>query len=100
MFRSFKVYIMASKTATLYVGMTNNIKRRVWQHKSGETPGFSSRYGTNRLVYCEVIRDANSAINREKQIKSWRREKKVALIESMNPTWQDLSDGWYDGMIP
>lgn len=94
--KTFYVYIMGSKTGTLYVGMTSNIKRRVYEHKNHLMPGFTDKYHVDRLLYFEVIGDADSAINREKQIKTWRREKKVALIDSMNVAWNDLSEDWYE----
>jgi len=72
--------------------MTNDIKKRVYQHKNHFIPGFTDRYNINRLVYVETVSDPLSAIAREKQIKKWRREKKVFLIESMNPGWKDLSE--------
>lgn len=87
---------MASRSGTLYVGMTNNIKRRVYQHKKHLIPGFTDKYNVDRLLYVETTSDANSAIGREKQIKKWRREKKIALVDSQNPDWKDLSDGWYE----
>lgn len=89
--RPYYVYIMSSLSKVLYVGVTNNLERRVYEHKQGETPGFTSRYNVNRLVYVEVFNDIRYAIMREKQIKSWRREKKVALIKAQNPSWSDLS---------
>jgi putative endonuclease len=87
---------MASKTGTLYVGLTSNIKKRVWEHKNHVVPGFSDRYKTDRLLYYETIGDSLSAIGREKQIKNWRREKKIKLVESVNPQWVDLAYDWYD----
>ncbi len=90
------VYIMASKSGTLYVGVTSDIKRRVYEHKQHLVPGFTDKYNVDRLLYVEKIEDAASAINREKQVKKWRREKKVTLIDSMNPEWNDLSRDWYD----
>ena len=86
------VYIVASRSGTLYIGMTNSLDRRVLQHKSGEIEGFSSKYHCDRLVYYESFDDVNIAIGREKQLKGWRREKKIALIESMNPRWADLAE--------
>ena len=83
--KTFYVYIMASKTGTLYVGMTNNIKKRVYEHKQHLIPGFTDKYKVERLLYIETINDSVSAIKREKQIKAWRREKKVSLIDSINP---------------
>ena len=90
----YYVYIVGSRTGTLYIGMTNNLYRRVLDHKSGEFEGFASNYGCNRLVYSESFDDVRKAIDREKQLKGWRREKKIALIESMNPRWADLAEKW------
>ena len=85
------IYIMANKqNGTLYVGVTSNLIKRVYQHKSGLTPGFSQRYGCKTLVYYEIFEDMPNAIAREKQIKGGSREKKIFLIKSINPTWQDL----------
>ncbi|MSU75302.1 MAG: GIY-YIG nuclease family protein [Candidatus Magasanikbacteria bacterium] len=86
----FYVYIMASVSRVLYVGVTNDLIERVEQHKDGVYEGFSKRYKTNKLVYYEYYNDIKQAIHREKEIKAWRREKKIRLIESMNPTWKDL----------
>ena len=86
------VYIMASRSGVLYVGVTNDIARRVVEHKEGIVPGFTSKYKVKRLVYFEDGTDVNAAIAREKQIKNWRREKKVRLIERVNPNWDDLSE--------
>jgi len=82
---------MASSTSTLYVGVANSIYQRVLQHQAGEVDGFTKKYGVNKLVYFEVFHYINNAIAREKEIKGWRRSKKVVLIESMNPGWRDLS---------
>jgi putative endonuclease len=92
--KKYWVYIVVSRTGTLYIGMTNNLYRRVLDHKSGEFEGFASKYGCNRLVYSESFDDVRKAIDREKQLKGWRREKKTALIESLNPCWQDLAEKW------
>ena len=82
------VYILTNKNhTTLYVGVTNNIQRRLAEHISGELEGFSSKYQLTKLVFAESAEDVWDALEREKQIKRWRREKKVALIESMNPKW-------------
>lgn len=90
--RTYYAYIMASISRVLYTGMTNSLYHRVKQHKEGADPkGFTSRYRVNRLVYYEEYDNVYDAIEREKQIKRWRREKKVALIESVNPGWKDLS---------
>ena len=95
--RQYFVYIMGSRSKTLYVGVTNDLERRVCEHKQGLVAGFTSRYRVTRLVYYEETSDVAAAIEREKQIKGWLRSKKVALIESMNPEWDDLSDRWYTG---
>jgi len=87
---------MANQSRTLYVGFTNNIERRVQQHKAGLVEGFTDRYNIDTLVYVESFRDAFSGIAREEQIKHWRRDKKLRLIVQDNPDWRDLSDGWYD----
>ncbi len=92
--REYWVYIVASSSGTLYIGMTNNLFRRVLEHKSGELQGFAGQYGCNRLVYYEGFDDVLKAIDREKQLKGWIRAKKVALIESTNPRWQDLAEKW------
>ena len=87
---------MASEAGVLYVGVTNNIKKRVYQHKKHLITGFTDKYNVDQLVYFETMSDAGSAINREKQLKKWKREKKAALIDSQNPEWKDLSAGWYE----
>ena len=88
------VYIMASRSLNLYTGVTNSIYHRTLQHKSGEIDGFSKKYNINRLVYYEVFRYVGNAIVREKQIKAWTGAKRLDLIKSLNPTWQDLAEGW------
>ncbi len=88
----YYVYILANKYKTIYTGVTNNIFRRVGEHKVGLVPGFTKKYGIDRLVYLEETDDVKAAITREKQIKGWLRTKKVALIESVNPDWKDLSE--------
>jgi len=92
--RNYWVYILASRSRRLYVGVTNNLERRLAQHKSKAIEGFTKRYNINRLVHFEETTDIHSAITREKQIKGWRREKKVLLIEEKNPLWDDLSVSW------
>ncbi len=88
--REYYVYVMSSKTRRLYVGVTNDLSRRVAEHQQGASE-FTSRYNITTLVYYEVIGDVVSAIGREKQIKGWSRSKKLALIESVNERWRDLS---------
>ena len=87
---------MTNNYATLYTGVTNDLQRRVWEHKQMMVPGFAQRYNITRLVYYEETNDVGAAIAREKEIKGWVRAKKVALIESVNPNWQDLSAGWFE----
>jgi putative endonuclease len=88
------VYIMASaRNGTLYVGVTSDLSRRVYEHKTHALPGFTSRYGCTRLVWYEEHFDMRDAISREKTIKRWRREWKVELIETMNPDWNELYTG-------
>jgi putative endonuclease len=94
--RTYYVYILTNKSGTLYTGITGNLKKRVWQHKTKEVRGFTQKYNIDRLIYYETFSDVWSAIAREKQIKGWVRRRKVGLIASMNPDWRDLSDGWYD----
>ena len=94
---NFYVYLMANwNNKVLYTGMTNNIESRVYDHKHKLLPGFTKRYNVNKLVYYEYTTDVQAAIDREKEIKGWRREKKNRLVSSMNPEWKDLSEGWYD----
>ena len=90
----YYVYIMSSPSRTLYTGMTNDLQRRVYEHKQKLIPGFTASYNINRLAYFEETSDVKSAIARAKQIKGWTRAKKIALIESTNPQWQDLSADW------
>ena len=91
---TYCVYIMASKSRTLYTGVTNNLERRVLEHRRKLVPGFTARYNIDRLVYYEACGDPRAAISWEKQLKGWTRLRKVALIESLNRDWKDLSDGW------
>lgn len=92
--RQYYVYIMSSLSRTLYTGVTNNLERRVYEHKQKLIPGFTQEYHVTNLVYYEATPDVRSAIAREKQIKGWLRAKKLALIESANPEWRDLSEDW------
>jgi putative endonuclease len=89
--RTFHVYIMASASGVLYTGVTNKLAVRVGQHKDKWIPGFTRRYNVTRLVWFEAHSSIRAAISREKEIKSWRRSRKIALIEAMNPKWKDLS---------
>ena len=87
----YYVYIMTNKSGTLYTGVTNNLERRIYEHKMHLVDGFTKKYKIDKLVYFEETDDINAAISREKQIKGWLRKKKIALIESTNPEWDDLS---------
>jgi putative endonuclease len=90
---TYYIYIMASKPkGTIYIGVTNNPERRVYEHKSGSTPGFTKEYNVNQLVYFEEAVSANDAISREKQLKNWHRQWKINLIEFVNENWKDLSE--------
>ena len=92
--KQYYIYIMASQSGVLYTGITSDLRARVYQHKSGTDQGFTARYRVRNLVYFESTPDVYSAIAREKQIKDWRRSKKVELIDSSNPEWRDLSAEW------
>ena len=95
-YKQYYVYILTNRWHTvLYTGMTNSLERRVWQHKTGAIPGFTKKYNCHKLVYYEIYDEVTQAIAREKQVKPWRREKKIALIVSMNPDWDDLAADWY-----
>ena len=93
--KTYCVYILASRSRNLYTGVTNNLHRRVAEHREGRTVGFTSKYNICRLVHYEVFSDIRNAIAREKEIKAWRREKKVSLIQRDNPTWHDLAEEWF-----
>jgi putative endonuclease len=93
---SYFTYIVASRSHTLYIGVTGDLCKRVFEHKWKEHGGFTARYNCDRLVWFESHQNVAAAIAREKQLKGWRREKKIALIEKMNPAWIDLSKDWYD----
>lgn len=98
---SFYVYIMQSASRrALYIGMTNNLHRRVFHHKTHALEGFTDDYNATRLVYWESFDDVRNAIDREKQLKGWRREKKIWLVERMNPGWKDLAADWYETQGP
>ena len=93
--RTYCVYMMASQGRVLYIGITSNIHQRVFQHEQHFFGGFTAKYNVTNLVYFESHGSVTEAIRREKELKGWRREKKIALIERMNPKWRDLSYGWY-----
>ena len=91
----YYVYIMTNRSGTLYTGITNDLARRVREHKEKLVEGFTARYNIRRLVFCEATNNVQEAIAREKQIKGWVRRKKIALIEGMNPGWEDLGAAWF-----
>ena len=92
----YYVYILTNTYNTvLYIGVTNNLERRLYEHKNKLVDGFTKKYNLHKLVYFDTTTDVRSAIEREKQLKGWARAKKNALIESINPDWTDLSEDWY-----
>ena len=93
--RASHVYMMTNLDRTLYIGVTSDLERRVWQHKQLEIPGFTQANKLTQLVYTEEFGDIRTAIEREKQLKGWRRAKKIRLIRNSNPTWRDLAENWY-----
>ena len=95
MYNQYYTYIMTNfKNTVLYTGVTNDLQRRVSEHKSGSIPGFTQKYNCKKLVYYESFSDIEQAIRREKLIKEYRREKKMQLIEELNPEWKDLAEDW------
>jgi putative endonuclease len=94
---SYYVYFLSNKkNGTLYIGMTNNIERRIYEHKIGLVEGFTKRYGLSKLVFCEFYKHVNDAIKREKQLKNWHRQWKINLIEEDNSNWDDIAKDWYE----
>jgi len=92
----FYVYLLTNwNNNVIYVGATNNLERRIYEHKNKLVKGFTEKYNVNKLVYFEETQDVTVAIEREKEIKKWRREKKNKLVNLMNPKWDDLSSGWF-----
>jgi putative endonuclease len=94
--KTFYVYILAGLSGTLYIGITSDLRKRMWQHKEHALEGFSAQHNVDRLLYYETFGVAQEAIEREKQLKGWRREKKINLITGENPRWVDFSCGWFD----
>ena len=93
--KSYYVYLIANwNNKVLYIGVTNNLERRLYEHKNKLIDGFTKKYNVNKLVYFEETTDVKSAITREKELKGWRREKKNCLIESANKDWRNLSENW------
>jgi putative endonuclease len=96
--KTYCAYIMGSLSGTIYIGITSNLHKRAFQHKFHKIEGFTDKYQVERLLYWESFNDVHKAIAREKQLKGWRRSKKIALIESVNPHWLDLARDWYPWM--
>jgi putative endonuclease len=92
--KSYYTYIVASRSRTLYIGVTSNLEQRTWQHKNKVHEGFTAAYNCNRLVWFEQYSNVGTAIAREKELKGWRRARKIKLIEITNPTWSDISKDW------
>lgn len=92
MSKTYYVYVLTNKSNTLYVGVTNNLQKRLWEHKHKLVNGFSAKYNLDKLIYFEEYRDINEAIKREKQIKGWLRRKKIELIKSKNPHFKNLAN--------
>jgi putative endonuclease len=93
----YYVYLLTNKNdKVMYIGITGNLKKRVFEHKTKTVPGFTAKYNVNKLVYFEETHDVQAAIAREKELKKWRREKKNNLVVADNPDWKDLSDGWFE----
>lgn len=97
--KTYFVYILGSLSGTLYIGVTSSPEKRVWQHKEHVMDGFTSRYEVDRPLYWESFDDVHKALDREKQLKGWRRERKITLIKSANPHWLDLSKSWYGPLV-
>jgi putative endonuclease len=98
--RTYFVYILSSRSRNLYVGITGDLVRRMWEHRTHAIPGHTARYRIGRLVCFEAFADPANAIAREKRIKGWLRSRKIALIEQSNPTWEDLANEWFDNPTP
>ena len=94
--KKYYIYIMTSMSGSLYTGITSDLEKRVYQHKHKLADGFTKRYNVDRLAYYEETTDIEVALEREKEIKGWRRSKKISLIESHNPTWMDLAEDWFE----
>jgi putative endonuclease len=96
MYRFYVYFLTNTNNSVMYVGVTSNLERRVYEHKTKQVQGFTKKYNVNRQVYFEETQDVHSAIAREKEIKKWRREKKNHLVVAVNPEWKDLSEGWFE----
>jgi putative endonuclease len=97
--KTYFVYILASASGRLYVGMTSNLPQRMHQHKTKQFKGFTARYNINKLLYFEDFNYVYDAMDRERQLKGWTRRKKVSLFAELNPGWDDLSAGWFDDSV-
>ncbi len=94
--RTYYVYITTNHSGSLYTGVTNDLFRRIWQHRAGIGSRFTTKYKTRHLLWYEETDDISAALSREKQIKNWRRQWKIELLEAENPYWNDLASGWYE----
>ena len=92
--RTYWVSIMTNRSGTLCIGRTNNLLRRIQEHRQGRVEGFTAKYRITRLIYAEPYAEARNAVARERQLKGWSRAKKLALVEASNPDWRDLGDDW------
>jgi putative endonuclease len=99
MTQNYFVYMLANGKRMLYVGVTNDLHRRMYEHRQKQIPGYTRHYNISRLVYFEATPNVNAAVAREKPIKGWTRDKKLALIETSNPQWADLSEEWYKDRV-
>jgi putative endonuclease len=93
--RSYWTYIMTNRSGTLYIGVTNNLARRVYEHRNHVLPGFTAHYRIDRLIHAESFSEIRDAISRERQLKNWSRARKLALIKENNPDWRDLAAEWF-----
>ena len=95
MSKTYSVYILTNpEETTLYIGVTGNLKKRIWEHKNNVVEGFTKKYNISKLVYYEITEDVETALNREKQLKNWQRQWKIDLIKTLNPEFKDLSLEW------
>jgi putative endonuclease len=90
--KQYCIYITTNKSGTLYIGVTSNLKKRIWEHKNKVVGGFTKKYNADKLIYFEQTENVMSALEREKQLKKWSRKKKINLISNLNPNWKDLYD--------
>ncbi len=97
--KDFYVYILTNRSGSTYIGMTSNLMQRVWQHREGLVPGYTRERNIKRLVFYEMVEEAQAAVARERQLKKWNRARKTKLVQGMNPTWRDLYPGLISGVV-